>query len=362
MTGESSATATIDPHAHAAALRVARAAPVKLVGVTKRYGKNTVVNAANLDVQPGKLVTLLGPSGCGKTTILRMIAGLETISDGKLYIDNEDVTHLSAAQRDVTMVFQSYALFPHLSVVENVAYGLRVSRHAQPLQAAEEALALVGLAGFGSRAPSQLSGGQQQRVALARALVMKPKVLLFDEPLSNLDAKLRRKMRNEIRAIQQELGITAVYVTHDQAEALAISDVVVVMSAGNIEQIGTPEDLYRRPANAFVADFIGEANLLRGQYDGTELHFEHVSIPYAQSGAPTGEVSVLVRPESISFSETGLSGRVTSGAYLGAVTEYTIETPAGEVLIAPPSEATIMPNGTDIHLSFRSSGLYILPT
>jgi iron(III) transport system ATP-binding protein len=338
-----------------------QAAPVKLEGVTKRFGKTTAVQSANLEVEPGTLVTLLGPSGCGKTTILRMIAGLETITEGKLSIDHEDVTQLSAAQRDVTMVFQSYALFPHLSVLENVAYGLRVARRPDAAQAAEEALKLVGLGGYGSRAPSQLSGGQQQRVALARALVMKPKVLLFDEPLSNLDAKLRRQMRNEIRAIQQQLGITAVYVTHDQAEALAISDVVVVMSAGRIEQIGTPEDLYRRPANAFVADFIGEANLLQATYDGQRLGFGSVFLPYTQPGAPTGNVRVLVRPESISFNEGGLAGRITSGAYLGAMTEYTIETSAGDVLISPPSEATILPNGSDVHLDFRSNGLYILP-
>ncbi len=338
-----------------------QAAPVRLDGVTKRFGKTTAVQSATLEVEPGTLVTLLGPSGCGKTTILRMIAGLETITEGKLSIDHEDVTQLSAAQRDVTMVFQSYALFPHLSVLENVAYGLRVARRPDAAQAAEDALKLVGLGGYGGRAPSQLSGGQQQRVALARALVMKPKVLLFDEPLSNLDAKLRRQMRNEIRALQQQLGITAVYVTHDQAEALAISDVVVVMSAGRIEQIGTPEDLYRRPANAFVADFIGEANLLQGTYDGQKLGFGNVFLPYTQPGAPTGDVRVLVRPESISFSETGLAGRITSGAYLGAMTEYTIETSAGAVLIAPPSESTILPNGSDIHLDFRSNGLYILP-
>ncbi|EYB67258.1 hypothetical protein DEIPH_ctg046orf0062 [Deinococcus phoenicis] len=344
-----------------ARFQASQAAPVRLEGITKRFGRNTVVNRVSLDIQPGTLVTLLGPSGCGKTTILRMIAGLETITEGQLSIDGEDVTQLSAAQRDVTMVFQSYALFPHLSVLENVAYGLRVGRHPQPLTAAEEALALVGLGGYGGRAPSQLSGGQQQRVALARALVMKPKVLLFDEPLSNLDAKLRRKMRNEIRAIQQDLGITAVYVTHDQAEALAISDVVVVMSAGNIEQVGSPEDLYRRPANAFVADFIGEANLLQATYDGQQLAFGSVTLPYTQPGAPTGNVRVLVRPEAIAFSHTGLAGRVTSGAYLGATTEYTIDTPAGEVLIAPPSEATVLPNGTDVRLSFRSNGLYILP-
>ncbi len=348
-------------HSPVTTFHTGRAAPVQLHNVTKRFGRNTVVHGATLEIEPGTLVTLLGPSGCGKTTILRMIAGLETISAGQLLIDGEDVTNLSAAQRDVTMVFQSYALFPHLSVVENVAYGLRVSRHPAPLQAAEEALTLVGLTGFGARSPAQLSGGQQQRVALARALVMKPKVLLFDEPLSNLDAKLRRKMRTEIRAIQQNLGITAVYVTHDQAEALAISDLVVVMSAGNIEQIGTPEDLYRRPANAFVADFIGEANLLQGTYDGHALHFQHTSIPYTQPGAPTGPVKVLVRPESITFGASGLLGRVTSSAYLGAVTEYTIDTPAGEVLIAPPSETTSLPVGRDVHLHFHNNGLYILP-
>ncbi len=338
-----------------------QAAPVRLEGVTKRFGKTVAVQSANLDIEPGKLVTLLGPSGCGKTTILRMIAGLETISEGKLSIDHEDVTQLSAAQRDVTMVFQSYALFPHLSVLENVAYGLRVARRADAAQAAEDALKLVGLGGYGSRAPSQLSGGQQQRVALARALVMKPKVLLFDEPLSNLDAKLRRKMRNEIRAIQQQLGITAVYVTHDQAEALAISDVVVVMSAGNIEQIGTPEDLYRRPANAFVADFIGEANLLQATYDGQSawvwqrLFAVHAArrTDRQRAGAGAARIHLVQR---------GRAGRAHHLRRVsGGHDRVHHRNAAGEVLIAPPSESTILPNGSDVHLDFRSNGLYILP-
>jgi len=260
------------------------------------------------------------------------------------------------------MVFQSYALFPHLSVLENVAYGLRVTRQREPLRAAEEALELVGLAGLGGRAPSALSGGQQQRVALARALVMKPKVLLFDEPLSNLDAKLRRRMRSEIRALQQRLGITAVYVTHDQAEALAISDTVVVMNLGRVEQVGGPEDLYQRPASAFVADFIGEANLLAARFDGSRLEVAGHTVPHVQPGAPTGAVRVLVRPEALGFAPQGIPGTISSVAYLGPVTEYTVATPAGEVMLAPPAELGRRPPGEAVHLEITGPGLYVLPT
>ncbi|MCL6499952.1 MAG: ABC transporter ATP-binding protein, partial [Firmicutes bacterium] len=219
---------------------MAESVPVRLRGVTKRFGSVVAVDSVDLDVPPGQLVTLLGPSGCGKTTTLRIVAGLERPTAGRVWIGEEDVTDLPAARRGVTMVFQSYALFPHLTVFENVAYGLR----AQRLPAAEvrrrtlEALELVGLPETAQRYPAQLSGGQQQRVALARALVMQPRVLLFDEPLSNLDAKLRRRVRAEIRMLQQRLGITSVYVTHDQAEALALSDVVVVMNQGRVEQVG----------------------------------------------------------------------------------------------------------------------------
>ncbi len=233
---------------------------VEFRDVVKRYGTTTAVSGISFTVESGTLVTLLGPSGCGKTTTLRMIAGLELASEGRILIAGRDVTNLSATQRDVSMVFQSYALFPHMSVLENVCYGLRRSGLGKDAanERAREGLAQVGLAGYDSRQPSELSGGQQQRVAVARALVLKPSVLLFDEPLSNLDARLRRQMREEIRDLQRRLGLTVVYVTHDQQEAMAVSDRIIVMNAGRIEQQGAPRDLYERPATPFLARFMGE--------------------------------------------------------------------------------------------------------
>ena len=238
---------------------------VRFEGVVKKYGAVTALKKLDLAIEPGKLVTLLGPSGCGKTTTLRLIAGLEMATEGKIFIGGENVTHLTATYRKVSMVFQSYALFPHMTVRENVAYGLTVKSvpKAEANAKAEEGLELVGLAGFGDRLPSELSGGQQQRVAVARAIVLEPEVLLLDEPLSNLDAKLRRHVREEIRQIQQRLGLTAVYVTHDQEEAMAVSDNIIVMNNAEIAQIGTPADLYEAPKSAFIADFIGDANLVR---------------------------------------------------------------------------------------------------
>jgi len=240
---------------------------VEFRNVVKRYGTTTAVIGVSFTVETGTLVTLLGPSGCGKTTTLRMIAGLELASEGRILIAGRDVTSLSATERDVSMVFQSYALFPHMSVLENVCYGLRRSGLSKEAanDGAREGLAQVGLAGYEARQPSELSGGQQQRVAVARALVLKPSVLLFDEPLSNLDARLRRQMREEIRELQQRLGLTVVYVTHDQQEAMAVSDRIIVMNAGRIEQQGTPRDLYERPATPFLARFMGESNPARGQ-------------------------------------------------------------------------------------------------
>ena len=237
---------------------------VRFTDVVKRYGAVAAVDRVSFEIAPATLVTLLGPSGCGKTSTLRLVAGLEQPDGGSVEIDGRDVTHLSAAERDVSMVFQSYALFPHMSVLENVCYGLRAGgmKRAEAEARASEKLARVGLSGFERRLPSELSGGQQQRVAVARAIVLEPKVLLFDEPLSNLDAKLRRKVRDDIRGLQQDLRLTVVYVTHDQEEALAVSDRVIVMRGGRIVQDGTPRDLYEQPTDRFIADFIGDANLL----------------------------------------------------------------------------------------------------
>ena len=232
--------------------------------------------------EAGTLTTLLGPSGCGKTTSLRIIAGLERATEGKILIDNEDVTILPATDRDVSMVFQSYALFPHMSVIENVSYGLKMInvKKEEYTEKSIETLKLVNLEGYENRMPSELSGGQQQRVAVARAIVLKPKVLLFDEPLSNLDAKLRRQVREDIREIQQKLGVTTIYVTHDQEEALAISDKVIVMNNAVIAQEGSPKDLYNNPKNKFVANFIGDANVVSAEIESKEgLSLIHISEP-----------------------------------------------------------------------------------
>jgi iron(III) transport system ATP-binding protein len=340
-----------------------RAAPVTLQNVTKRFGRDVVaVDDVSLDVTPGSLVTLLGPSGCGKTTTLRMIAGLERVTSGRITIAGEDVTRLPANLRDVTMVFQSYALFPHMNVLENVAYGLQVARRPRDevRRRALEALELVGLTGLEQRATNALSGGQQQRVALARALVMQPKVLLFDEPLSNLDAKLRRRVREEIRELQRRLGITSVYVTHDQEEALAISDVIVVMNDGKIEQRGSPATLYRQPETRFVASFIGSASFLEGDYDGEAVIVSGHRFAHRQDIAP-GPVTVMVRPEAVTLAESGLAARVVSAAYLGSVTEFTLETPAGEVFASIPGEGEMrLARGDSAHLTFKPAGVHLL--
>ena len=244
---------------------IGKAAPVRFSNVSKVYGSEVVaVDSIDLEVEAGKLVTLLGPSGCGKTTTLRLIAGLEFASSGRIEIGDQDVTRLPPTERDVSMVFQSYALFPHMTVMQNVSYGLKFSGFpkAEAQDRAVAGLDLVGLKGLDDRLPSELSGGQQQRVAVARALVLEPQVLLFDEPLSNLDAKLRRQVREDIRAIQQNLHLTVVYVTHDQEEALAVSDEIVVMRDAAIAQMGSPRQLFNEPVSQFVADFIGEANIV----------------------------------------------------------------------------------------------------
>ncbi len=341
------------------------AAPVRLVAVEKRFDRVVAVNRVSLEIEPGALVTLLGPSGCGKTTTLRLIAGLERPSAGRIFIDEEDVTPLPAHLRDISMVFQNYALFPHMNVFENVAYGLKVQgmSDAEVRRQVGEALELVGLTGLEQRAPGALSGGQQQRVALARALVLKPKVLLFDEPLSNLDAKLRKRVRQEIRELQQNLGITAVYVTHDQEEAMAISDRVVVMRAGRIEQIGTPHELYTQPANHFVADFIGSANFLEGTYDGHTVQIGDHRHPHRQA-IPSGRVTVMVRPEAVRLHPEGAEGleaSVRAVAYLGQRTELLLATPAGLVeAVLPGDHSRRVRQGDRVRLTFDPAGVYLL--
>jgi len=318
--------------------------------VSKRYGGSDsplVVKGIDFVIPKGSLTTILGPSGCGKTTTLRMIAGLESPSGGRIYIDNIDVTQLGPSERNVSMVFQSYALFPHMNVIENVRYGLDVSGvdKEQARERALQSLEQVGLKGYEFRLPSELSGGQQQRVALARALVLEPSVLLFDEPLSNLDARLRRSMRDEIRQLQQRLGLTVAYVTHDQSEALAVSDQIIVMESGHIAQAGIPQDLYERPRTAFVAGFMGEAVLFEGVSlsDGA-VQLGPLRLQPRQALAP-GAVKAAVRPEAwligreLSAGEqppATLIGQLKQCAYLGSFMELTFDTELGSVFVISP--------------------------
>ena len=348
-------------------------ADLKLVNLTKRFGKVTAVHEVSLDIPHGKLITLLGPSGCGKTTILRMIAGLELPTSGRIYLGGEEITQLPPNERKITMVFQSYALFPHLKVYENIAYGLRVMRWPQDQirAAVQEVMQMVGLAGLEQREPHELSGGQQQRVAVARALILKPKVLLFDEPLSNLDAKLRKHMRGEIRNLQRDLRITAVYVTHDQAEALAISDQIVVMNNAVIAQRGAPAELYTRPENAFVADFIGEANLLEvevlainGATARVRVDTLELAVPFLRPPQVGARAKLVIRPEDIRIQPaetTGLKGVVKFALYQGATNDYIVETAAGELAIND-HEATglLLERGTAVSLTFREDHVFLI--
>ncbi|WP_425082293.1 ABC transporter ATP-binding protein [Ruegeria arenilitoris] len=347
-----------------------KAAPVRFENVSKVFGKDVVaVDNINLHVDAGKLVTLLGPSGCGKTTTLRMIAGLEMASSGKILIGDRDVTKLPATDRDVSMVFQSYALFPHMSVLENVKYGLTFSGFVkdEARSRALHGLELVGLQGFDNRLPSELSGGQQQRVAVARALVLEPQVLLFDEPLSNLDAKLRRQVREDIRAIQQDLGLTVVYVTHDQEEALAVSDEIVVMRNAAIAQIGTPRQLYDAPNDRFVADFIGEANLLSCQIvnidgDMATIEVEGYRHTLPRRGLSEGPATIAVRPSRLVIgSDQGIPASVAKATYVGVRMEYTLKGAFGQVFAVQDDVDVPLEPGTEIMMGFADKGPVLLP-
>ncbi|MCX7383873.1 MAG: ABC transporter ATP-binding protein [Alphaproteobacteria bacterium] len=339
--------------------------------VSKRYGGVTAVDAISFDIEAGTLVTLLGPSGCGKTTTLRLVAGLEHASGGGISIGGRDVTTLSAAERDVSMVFQSYALFPHMTVLENACYGLRASglrRDKAEIQAREK-LALVGLAGFEARLPSELSGGQQQRVAVARAIVLEPKVLLFDEPLSNLDAKLRRHVREEIRALQQELKLTVIYVTHDQQEALAVSDRIIVMNDGRIAQDGAPRALYEQPSSRFIADFIGDSNLAPGHLRRTGGDLASVTIggmvvEVAHRGAAEGDVEVAIRPQAVRLGDAGgLAATIAKAAYLGSHMEYDVAVPglAAALFVISADVAAPLAAGAEVRIALDPAGVTVLP-
>ena len=305
---------------------------VRIEHVFKRFGDVTAVNDFDLTVKDGEFVSLLGPSGCGKTTSLRMIAGFERATEGEIYIGDHCVssstknTFVPPEKRDIGMVFQSYAVWPHMTVTENVAYPLKIQKVPKEERAARvaEMLKMVHLDEYASRYPHQLSGGQQQRVALARALVMRPGLLLLDEPLSNLDAKLRESMRFEISSIQKELGITVIYVTHDQSEAMTMSDRVVVMSRGVIQQIGTPYDIYRNPANKMVADFIGLVNFVEGEVQGDRVYISGTGVSFPNTSGVTGSATIAVRPENIRMSRSGgtIEGKLTHREFNDGETVY----------------------------------------
>ena len=336
---------------------------VRIEHVFKRFGDVTAVSDFDLTVKDGEFVSLLGPSGCGKTTSLRMIAGFERATEGEIYIGDHCVsshlknTFVPPEKRDIGMVFQSYAVWPHMTVTENVAYPLKIQKVPKEERAARvaEMLKLVHLDEYGSRYPHQLSGGQQQRVALARALVMRPGLLLLDEPLSNLDAKLRESMRFEISSIQKELGITVIYVTHDQSEAMTMSDRVVVMSRGVIQQIGTPYEIYRNPANKMVADFIGLVNFVEGEVQGDRVYISGTGVSFPNTSGVTGSATIAVRPENITMSRTSgtIEGTLVHRFYLGDAVDYRVQCKHHVIrVIVKGAELKEFTDGEKVYLDF----------
>ena len=338
-------------------------------------GEVVAVKEANLQINQGELVTLLGPSGCGKTTTLRMIAGFEFPTSGQIFLDGLEINSLPPNKRNMSMVFQSYAIFPHLNIFENVAYGLNV-QHLSKVEIDRrvgKVMELVELTGYENRAPNQLSGGQQQRVALARALVMEPKVLLMDEPLSNLDAKLRESMRTEIRRIQRSLGITSVYVTHDQIEAMTLSDRVVVMNQGLIEQVGTPLEVYRYPKSRFVADFIGRANFIDATVTSSQsedLEVETLGQTVRLTNvhevySPGAHLTLIARPEMIQIRPEGVfQGIVRQASYLGNMVDYDVEISGKLVSVVetdPRRITSIYPEAAPINFDLLADCIHVLP-
>ena len=351
---------------------------VRLEHISKIYqdpktGKDFyAVKDTSLTIEPGSFVTLLGPSGCGKTTTLRMIAGFESPDEGEIYLGGEPINALTPNKRDTAMVFQSYALFPHYNVFDNVAYGLKLRKvpKNEIQERVTNILKLVELSGMEQRMTNQLSGGQQQRVALARALVVEPGVLLFDEPLSNLDAKLRVQMRTEIRRIQQTLGITAIYVTHDQSEAMAISDQIILMKSGVIAQMGTPMEIYYRPNSEFVADFIGECNFLKGKVTGNAGGETRIRLAAGEVGVRTGrehtigaDGEIVLRPEAIQIGDEGLLPcRVELSCFMGSYQNYHVR--VGDTLVKItdncPVNKKIYQVGDEAYISFEPDCAHLL--
>lgn len=342
---------------------------VVLTGLRRTFGTVHALDGLDLTLAPGELVALLGPSGCGKTTALRVLAGLEDADAGTVTVGGRDLTRISANRRNMGMVFQAYSLFPHLTAVENVEFGLRLRKvnAAERRKRAAEALELTGLAAQAGRYPHELSGGQQQRVALARALAIRPAVLLLDEPLSALDAKVRVQLRDEIRRIQLEVGTTTLFVTHDQEEALAVADRVGVMRAGDLEQIGSPEEVYARPSTAFVAEFVGLSNRLVGEVrDGGTVEVLGQVLPTASTDVARGAaVTAYVRPEAVQVEvdETG-DARVIAAAFLGPSSRVTVMLPGGETVIAqvPSSVVSELGPGTAVRVTFAPTPVAVTPT
>ena len=352
---------------------------IRLIGLTKRFADVTAVDHVDLEVDAGEFFSLLGPSGCGKTTTLRMIAGFEQPSDGRILLDGTDVAYTPPHKRNVNTVFQNYALFPHLDVFDNVAFGLRRAKRpkSEVKERALQALELVQLGGFEGRKPSQLSGGQQQRVALARALVLNPAVLLLDEPLGALDAKLRKALQIELKSLQEEIGITFIYVTHDQEEALTMSDRLAVMSNGRVEQVGTPSEVYEEPATAYVADFLGVSNLMDGRCDGADpsgrarLRLGEFELLAARGETDLrGDVKATIRPERIrlephgSTGENRIPGMIERVVYVGSTLQVIVHLPSGQTVQAwVHNEGEVLPyeQGATVSVHLPVDALRVLP-
>ena len=342
--------------------------------VVKRYGDNVIIPDLSLQVKKGEFFTLLGPSGCGKTTLLRMVAGFNSIEGGTISFDSQVINDIAPAKRNIGMVFQNYAVFPHMTVRKNVEFGLKNRKLPKDeiKKRVDEILDTVKITEYANRLPERLSGGQQQRVALARALVIRPNLLLMDEPLSNLDAKLRIEMRNAIKLIQNEVGITTIYVTHDQEEAMAVSDRIAVMNNGVIQHISSPKSIYQRPANLFVANFIGHSNTIKAKADvkGGKLIFENgYALPYDgfSEKAKDGDVKASVRPEEFVIQQAdqpGVPATVKSSIFLGLMTTYFVELFSGETveITDVSSISNILPNGTKVSLTFDAEKINVFTT